>query len=69
MRERKRRHDDVHYPLQGRGRKATPRKAPASVLPKCEDCGRFPAGSTHLCTDHLRKPKSPSGQTRSNDGQ
>ena len=26
MRERTRRHDDVHYPLQGRGKRATPPK-------------------------------------------
>lgn len=51
MRERRRKHDDAHYPLQGRGKRATPRKKPAvhPAVPMCDDCGKFPNGMTHLC--------------------
>jgi hypothetical protein len=35
MRERKRKHDDVHFPLQGRGKRATPPKQPY-VPPRAE---------------------------------
>ncbi len=32
MRERKRRHDDAHFPLQGQGRRATKRKTTAGIV-------------------------------------
>lgn len=42
-RENKRRHDDVHYPMQGRGRKATPPQGPKRARKdpevKCPYCG------------------------------
>ena len=45
MRERKRKHDDAHYPMQGRGKRATPRKAvkPGDALAmgevcRCDEC-------------------------------
>lgn len=42
-RESKRRHDDVHWPMQGRGKRATPPKAPRKVkgptMTYCPYCG------------------------------
>lgn len=49
MRERKRRHDDVHYPMQGRGKRATAPKTDLPTGPKCE-CGIYREGITHLCS-------------------
>lgn len=47
MKERKRRHDDAHYPLQGLGKRTTKRKS-KSTGPVCE-CGLVAKGTTHLC--------------------
>lgn len=56
MRERKRRHDDAHFPLQGRGRRAN-RIPKTLALPKCQLCGKFPEAWAHLCIDKKeRKP-------------
>lgn len=49
MKERKRKHDDVHWPLQGRGKRATAPKRTQPTGPRCSECGLFPAGATHLC--------------------
>lgn len=60
MKERKRRHDDAHWPLQGRGRKATKRKVPAYTGPACESCGKFPLMMLHLCDESLPRVKKAS---------
>lgn len=52
MRERKRKHDDAHYPLGGKGKRATKPKNPKYTGPTCE-CGYYPKGSTHLCSAPL----------------
>ena len=51
-RECKRKHDDVHFPLQGRGKRATPRKLPtadariAHMQQVCKDFNeKFPPGT------------------------
>ena len=41
MRERRRRHDDVHFPLGGKRKRATPRKAKAVAGPVAEDGTKF----------------------------
>lgn len=53
MRERKRRHDDAHYP-QSRGKKRINLEGKIK-LAKCEGCGIFWKGSTHLCDERLTK--------------
>ena len=59
MRERKRKHDDAHCPMGGKGRRA---RKPKAILPPCDPCpgcGRrisFP----HLCLEHF--PKSERGR-------
>lgn len=49
MRERKRKHDDAHFPMQGSGRKAMRVSPPTEYRSayKCEDCGSRLL--THLC--------------------
>lgn len=47
MKERKRKHDDIHFQLSGKGKRATkPRQK--YVGPLCE-CDEYPRGFPHLC--------------------
>lgn len=54
MKERKRRHDDAHFPLQGKGKKAV-KKISAPIIDPCPDCGKFSAKIIHLCDESLLK--------------
>jgi hypothetical protein len=45
-RERKRQHDDVHFPLQGKGKRS--HKSAASDAPPCPYCG-LRTLRAHLC--------------------
>lgn len=51
MKERKRKHDDVHFPMGGKGKRSTPRKQIQAQGPKCSGCGVYPKGMTHLCSE------------------
>ena len=54
LRERKRKHDDAHYPLQGSGRRANRKPVGTKFnAPKCRDCGKWPATMIHLCDGEL----------------
>lgn len=52
-RERKRKRDDVHFPMGGRGKRATrPKCASAPNTQRCPHCGMSLPNwvSVHLCT-------------------
>lgn len=55
-RERRRKHDDAHRPLQGEGKRA-PRSVDAVLWTKCPDCrSYYPIGQAHLCHGSVRGP-------------
>lgn len=63
MRERKRKHDDTHFPLQGRGKRAPKGSLHRSLegkikLKRCPACGIYPDGYAHLCDERLTKAAS-----------
>lgn len=66
MKERKRKHDDAHYPMQGKnGRRANKAaKLLDKFLPKCPSCGKFPDGFAHLCTGELDSQHEPKKETK-----
>lgn len=48
MRERRRKHDDLHRPLGGKGKRATKPRTKALATYRCPDCGA--TRPQHLCT-------------------
>lgn len=48
VKERKRRHDDVHHPLGGKGKRAVSRRREVLTGELCE-CGIYRKGAMHLC--------------------
>lgn len=59
MKEKKRKHDDAHFPLSGHGRKSTKPKTPMPVMTldnSCE-CGKFFKFQTHLCVGAVKEGK------------
>jgi hypothetical protein len=50
MRERRRRHDDAHRPMGGKGKRATPRRViSVRVVEHCPHCGEVLPPWAHLC--------------------
>lgn len=49
LKEKKKKHDDAHFPLGGKGKKANRNCKPITVR-MCSDCGNYPALATHLCS-------------------
>lgn len=50
MRERRRKHDDLHRPMQGKSKRATrPKSKAVAVSRRCPDCGDAIPPWPHLC--------------------
>lgn len=55
MRERKRKHDDAHRPLRGKGKRATRPLIVCGVADRwCPGCGVVPIWQPHVCDGSLK---------------
>ena len=62
MRERKRKHDDVHRPMGGTGKRAAKRYLPAPSI--CPNCGLCAPWHKDDCRPQDRKPRTPAPEEK-----